>query len=86
LTPKGREQALRANEFWKVAARKEEIPFPEIIYTSPLWRCVETANLTFADNIQFNRSKEVIITEASTHYSISIIIPRNEPTNPIVGN
>ena len=65
MTPQGHEQTLRASQFWRETAQKDEIPFPEILYTSPLWRCVQTANFTFADNVKFDKSKGIIVTEVS---------------------
>ena len=47
LTPKGIQQALTANRFWASEIVNQKIPTPETFYTSPLDRCLETANLTF---------------------------------------
>lgn len=47
ITPKGEAQALVAHEFWKKALVETKIPAPEKYYSSPLDRCVATANLTF---------------------------------------
>jgi hypothetical protein len=47
LTPKGEAQALIAHSFWKDALVKAKIPAPQKYYSSPLHRCVATANLTF---------------------------------------
>jgi broad specificity phosphatase PhoE len=49
LTPLGVAQALKVNEFWKTALAKVGIPPPESYYTSPLQRCLQTANVTFSD-------------------------------------
>lgn len=48
MTETGIQQAQKANRFWaeEIAARK--IPTPESYYTSPLDRCLATANWTFA--------------------------------------
>lgn len=48
LTQKGIDQALKANAFWKSRIQSEKIPTPESYYTSPLYRCLATANLTFS--------------------------------------
>jgi broad specificity phosphatase PhoE len=63
LTPKGHTHALAANRFWKELAPKEGIPFPEVMYTSPLWRCLQTVNLTFTDITHFNNSRGVFVSE-----------------------
>lgn len=36
-----------ANAFWKKEIAQQKIPYPESYYTSPLTRCLRTANLTF---------------------------------------
>jgi broad specificity phosphatase PhoE len=48
LTPKGNDQALAANRFWKEAVNTLRIPIPVAFYTSPLARCLTTVNLTFS--------------------------------------
>ncbi|KEF62175.1 uncharacterized protein A1O9_00147 [Exophiala aquamarina CBS 119918] len=48
LTQQGIDQALKANRFWKSRLQTEKIPPPQSYYTSPLYRCLATANLTFA--------------------------------------
>lgn len=48
LTPAGEAQAVKAHNFWKDGMAKQKIPAPETYYTSPLSRCLVTANLTFA--------------------------------------
>ncbi|KAL8760477.1 MAG: hypothetical protein Q9184_003341 [Pyrenodesmia sp. 2 TL-2023] len=47
ITPKGVAQALNVNAFWASQIRNQKIPVPRSYYTSPLTRCLETANLTF---------------------------------------
>ena len=47
LTPLGVTQALTANQFWKTEIEVQKIPTPQSFYTSPLTRCLQTANLTF---------------------------------------
>ncbi|KAI9768801.1 MAG: hypothetical protein M1840_004615 [Geoglossum simile] len=47
LTATGVEQAQKANAFWKKELAVEKIPVPERYYTSPLRRCLATANITF---------------------------------------
>lgn len=49
LTPTGNFQAEIAHNFWKNRIRIERIPFPRSFYTSPLQRCLATANITFGD-------------------------------------
>ncbi|CAD6573124.1 MAG: hypothetical protein ASARMPREDX12_005819 [Alectoria sarmentosa] len=47
LTEKGIEQARTANKFWASEVAMQHIPVPEKYYTSPLERCLATANITF---------------------------------------
>lgn len=47
LTSTGVSQALTVNAFWKRLIKDEKITPPETYYTSPLYRCLATANLTF---------------------------------------
>ncbi|KAI6821252.1 phosphoglycerate mutase-like protein [Hortaea werneckii] len=49
LTEEGIEQALIANSYWKSRIASQHIPYPQSYYSSPLTRCLRTANLTFAD-------------------------------------
>ncbi|EMF15077.1 phosphoglycerate mutase-like protein [Sphaerulina musiva SO2202] len=49
LTHTGIFQAEIAHNFWKNRIRIEKIPFPRSFYTSPLQRCLATANITFGD-------------------------------------
>lgn len=48
LTTTGITQAQSVNRFWNSLITKEKIEPPESFYTSPLYRCLATANLTFA--------------------------------------
>ncbi|KAF1958982.1 phosphoglycerate mutase family protein [Byssothecium circinans] len=48
ITPTGVQQALSVNRFWNTLITKEKITPPETYYTSPLYRCLETANLSFS--------------------------------------
>ncbi|KAF2691780.1 phosphoglycerate mutase-like protein [Lentithecium fluviatile CBS 122367] len=47
ITPKGIDQALSVNAFWKHLIKDEKITPPQTYYTSPLFRCLSTAKLTF---------------------------------------
>lgn len=47
ITPLGVTQALTVNRFWKTEIEIQKIPTPESYYTSPLTRCLQTAELTF---------------------------------------
>ncbi|KAH8821123.1 phosphoglycerate mutase family protein [Xylogone sp. PMI_703] len=49
LTPKGRNEALIANNFWSSLLTTQFTPAPESYYVSPLSRCLETCKLTFTD-------------------------------------
>ncbi|KAK4633966.1 putative phosphoglycerate mutase [Fulvia fulva] len=48
LTSDGILQAQIAHNFWKHEIEVQKIPYPQSYYTSPLSRCLATANLTFA--------------------------------------
>ncbi|KAF1947355.1 phosphoglycerate mutase-like protein [Clathrospora elynae] len=48
LTDVGVQQAERVNTFWKHLIKDEKITTPETYYTSPLYRCLDTAKLTFS--------------------------------------
>jgi broad specificity phosphatase PhoE len=48
LTSAGIESAQTAHAFWKHEIEAQKIPTPDAFYTSPLARCLETVNLTFA--------------------------------------
>jgi len=48
LTPSGLTQALAVNNFWASEIETQEIPTPQSYYTSPLTRCLQTANYTFS--------------------------------------
>lgn len=48
LTDKGVEQAQIANRFWATEIAAQKIPVPETYYTSPLDRCLATADITFS--------------------------------------
>lgn len=47
LTPLGVQQALAVNTFWASEIKNQKIPTPQSYYTSPLTRCLKTANYTF---------------------------------------
>lgn len=47
LTETGIQQAQTVNAFWKHQLAVAKMPAPERYYCSPLYRCLETANLTF---------------------------------------
>jgi len=49
LTEIGIGQARTANAFWRREMSIEKIQAPQRYYTSPLHRCLATANLTFGD-------------------------------------
>ncbi|KAK3174602.1 hypothetical protein OEA41_001848 [Lepraria neglecta] len=49
LTDKGIQQAQIANNFWKAEITTQKIPVPQKYYTSPLHRCLATANITFSE-------------------------------------
>ena len=47
LTEEGTEQALIAHDFWAHEISVQKIPVPQTYYTSPMTRCLRTANFTF---------------------------------------
>ena len=47
LSPLGVTQALAVNAFWTTEIETQKIPTPQSYYTSPLTRCLQTANYTF---------------------------------------
>ncbi len=47
LSPLGVTQALAVNDFWASEIKNQKIPTPQSYYTSPLTRCLQTANYTF---------------------------------------
>ncbi|KAI4109959.1 MAG: hypothetical protein L6R37_000309 [Teloschistes peruensis] len=49
LTELGIQQAQAVNAFWKRQFTEAKTPAPESYYTSPMRRCLATANLTFAN-------------------------------------
>lgn len=49
LTPAGFQQAYKANAYYRSRFEDEGMPYFESYYSSPLSRCVATANTTFAD-------------------------------------
>jgi broad specificity phosphatase PhoE len=48
LTPNGLAQANKANAYYKSRFENEKLPYFQSYYSSPLKRCVQTANVTFA--------------------------------------
>ncbi|KAL7796112.1 histidine phosphatase superfamily [Trichoderma ceciliae] len=55
LTPNGLAQANKANAYYKSHFEKEKLPHFQSYYSSPLKRCIQTANITFA-NLNLPRS------------------------------
>ncbi|KAH8900989.1 phosphoglycerate mutase-like protein [Thozetella sp. PMI_491] len=49
LTANGVAQANKANRFWEAQLATQKMPAPESYYTSPLTRCLLTANITFGN-------------------------------------
>jgi broad specificity phosphatase PhoE len=48
LTPAGIAQASHANAFWRSLTTDQKIPLPQSYYSSPLLRCLATAQATFS--------------------------------------
>lgn len=59
LTSEGEAQALKAHDFWAQCISEQKIPTPESYYTSPLTRCLQTANLTFG-GLQLEEGKPFV--------------------------
>lgn len=49
LTPIGKQQARDVNTFWKSALTQAKVPAPEVYYTSPFYRCLQTSWISFHD-------------------------------------
>jgi hypothetical protein len=49
VTEDGVEQAVKAREYWRSRIAEEKIPYVESYYSSPMRRCLETAELTFGE-------------------------------------
>ncbi|OAK94499.1 phosphoglycerate mutase-like protein [Phaeosphaeriaceae sp. SRC1lsM3a] len=47
LTEVGVQQALKVKDFWNHLIKDEKITTPQTYYSSPLYRCLDTARLTF---------------------------------------
>ncbi|KAI9646830.1 putative phosphoglycerate mutase pmu1 [Ciborinia camelliae] len=48
LDPKGIAQAQKASNYWLSRIQLQKIPLPQSYYTSPLYRCLQTSNITFS--------------------------------------
>ncbi|KAM0168490.1 hypothetical protein ACHAPF_010951 [Botrytis cinerea] len=48
LDPKGIAQAQKASNYWLSRIQLQNIPLPQSYYTSPLYRCLQTSNITFS--------------------------------------
>ncbi|KAA8571305.1 hypothetical protein EYC84_000625 [Monilinia fructicola] len=48
LTPNGIAQAKNAANYWLSSIQVEKTPSPQSYYTSPLYRCLQTSNITFS--------------------------------------
>jgi bisphosphoglycerate-dependent phosphoglycerate mutase len=77
LTANGVQQGLTASKIWKSDATGGGIPLPESFYTSPMARCLATANLTFGSNSRWAAEpfsptvKEVRIRSSLEHLKIN---------------
>lgn len=49
LTPTGKEQARKVNEVLKFQFAEKDMPVPELYWSSPMWRCLQTAELSWAE-------------------------------------
>ncbi|KAF7903206.1 uncharacterized protein EAF01_006255 [Botrytis porri] len=48
LDPNGITQAQKASNYWLSRIQLQNIPLPQSYYTSPLYRCLQTSNITFS--------------------------------------
>jgi hypothetical protein len=79
VTEDGIEQAVKANAYWASRIAEEKIPFVESYYTSPMRRCLETAELTFASlDLPKKHPFKPTIKEGLREGSF----PTHSPTNP----
>ncbi|KAJ5559604.1 hypothetical protein N7513_002003 [Penicillium frequentans] len=76
LSPTGIAQAQTAHDFWQWLINDQKIHTPDAYYTSPLTRCLETANVTFTgldmpeDSSEFKPTvKELFRENISIHTS-----------------
>ena len=51
LTPAGTAQAVKANAYYKSRFEEQGLPYFQSYYSSPLKRCLQTANTTFATGL-----------------------------------
>ncbi|KAI4251340.1 MAG: hypothetical protein L6R42_008419, partial [Xanthoria sp. 1 TBL-2021] len=66
LTETGIQQAKAVNAFWKHQLAVAKTPAPERYYCSPLYRCLETANLTFTGlDLPADRPYKPVVKEVS---------------------
>ncbi|KAL8928594.1 MAG: hypothetical protein Q9208_001828 [Pyrenodesmia sp. 3 TL-2023] len=64
LTPLGISQALAVHAFWAHQFTHALTPAPQSYYTSPLYRCLQTANLTFQNlDLPADRPYRLIVKE-----------------------
>ena len=71
LTTNGIKQAQIAHDFWSSRISVQKIPVPQSFYTSPLSRCLATANITFS-GLDLGKSKFLPIVKEYLREGISI--------------
>ncbi|KAL9046453.1 MAG: hypothetical protein Q9214_000708 [Letrouitia sp. 1 TL-2023] len=70
LTELGIQQALAANAFWKRQMAEQNIPTPQRYYTSPMYRCLETASRTFSNlDLPPDRLFKPVVKEVEPNFS-----------------
>ncbi|POR33870.1 Phosphomutase-like protein 3 [Tolypocladium paradoxum] len=57
LTPRGFQEAQKANAYFKTRFEQQGMPFFDSYYSSPLSRCIQTANATFAAGLDLPPSR-----------------------------
>lgn len=63
LTANGIAQAQKANAFWQSEVKNQKITLPQSFYTSPLYRCLATANLTYGAGLELKHGFQPTIKE-----------------------
>ncbi|KAK4574014.1 putative phosphoglycerate mutase pmu1 [Recurvomyces mirabilis] len=70
LTEKGFEQARELGVFWRNTIDHDHVPPPESLYTSPLWRGLQTTDATWSNVLDLGRSRPVVTEELREVYGV----------------
>jgi broad specificity phosphatase PhoE len=63
LTAVGIQQALELRDFWAKAIQNDGVCAPTSFYTSPLRRCLHTAQLTWSTILKHPQAKSIVVKE-----------------------